>query len=161
MRNAFRLLLAVLLFSSTGASFAQAPDAMRLAAELSPEAVQPGAGVLSSAGYISLTLPRDTPFALFSFFVEGFNGTAYHVHRGGKGTTGPVVMELQPKFDSRGFAAGYGTGTKELIAEMRANPSAFYVDVHSTRHPDGALRGQLHITQLPAAFATAPMTGAN
>ena len=31
----------------------------------------------------------------------------------------------------------------QLIQEIRSQPANYYVDVHTTEFPDGALRGQL------------------
>ena len=79
--------------------------------------------------------------------------TAGHIHSGAAGTNGPPVAFLfngpattAKKIKRHGtttFIAGSGvTGTA-----LCANPSAFYVNFHTTQDPEGAIRGQLRRTR--------------
>jgi hypothetical protein len=46
-----------------------------------------------------------------------------------------------------GASDGFGSAiTREQAAEIVADPNGFYVNIHSTNHPDGAVRGQLDNT---------------
>lgn len=73
---------------------------------------------------------------------------AAHIHEGAAGTNGPVEVNLA--FPQGGQAAdcltegeaGKGLDPGE-VQEILANPSAFYVNVHNSEHPAGAVRGQL------------------
>ncbi len=88
-------------------------------------------------------------------FVEGASGpaTAMHVHDGAKGTNGPVVvtlptpMELEEGFS---FAFGCGDATTETVDALDANPTLFYVNIHTEAHPDGEFRGQIGPMIVPA-----------
>jgi hypothetical protein len=67
---------------------------------------------------------------------------AAHIHRGGASVNGPVVVPFTaPGAD--GNSSGCATATAALIDEIAANPAGFYVNVHTTEHPAGAIRAQL------------------
>ena len=78
---------------------------------------------------------------------------ASHIHRGVAGVAGPVVITLASAFPNN-TATGTATASAALIDEIRRNPAGFYVNVHNTAFPGGAIRAQLS----PGAFAVA--TGA-
>ena len=67
--------------------------------------------------------------------------TAAHIHRGAAGTNGPPVITLDPPDDDD--SDDCDTADDALIDEMRANPAAFYVNVHTIDYPNGAIRGQI------------------
>lgn len=67
--------------------------------------------------------------------------TAAHIHEGGKGKNGPPVITLE-------LAADDGEDVcvdvaPELIRKIARNPSRYYVNVHTSAFPAGAVRGQL------------------
>jgi hypothetical protein len=69
--------------------------------------------------------------------------TAAHIHSGEKGSAGPIVVNLEYAGDDsggEGCVDGVDEGVLEKISEQ---PAAYYVNVHSNRYPDGAVRGQL------------------
>lgn len=66
---------------------------------------------------------------------------AAHIHRGAKGTNGPVVVTLARPED--GDSADCVNPGEALTQEILANPSEFYVNVHNADYPGGAIRGQL------------------
>jgi hypothetical protein len=67
---------------------------------------------------------------------------AAHIHRGGAGVNGPVVVPFTAP-GANGASSGCATATPALIDEIVANPAGFYVNVHTTEHPGGAMRQQL------------------
>jgi hypothetical protein len=79
--------------------------------------------------------------------------SAAHIHEGARGANGPVVVNLARPED--GDAADCLTEGEALpngnpafapgttVAEILANPAAYYVNVHNPEFPGGAVRGQL------------------
>ena len=69
-----------------------------------------------------------------------------HIHSGVKGASGPVLVDLMPIFEP-GESAFEAKSCVDLpadtVTKLLANPSGFYVNVHTDAHPDGAIRGQL------------------
>jgi hypothetical protein len=70
--------------------------------------------------------------------VEGV--TAAHIHEAPAGRNGPVVIGL---FMNGGPLTGCADATSRQLAEIISKPSDYYVNVHSTSKPAGAVRGQL------------------
>ena len=71
---------------------------------------------------------------------------AAHIHKGTTGVIGPHAIDLNTPIDYGNGTAFSVTCTVEspaLIADLIANPSGYYVNVHSFARPLGALRGQL------------------
>ena len=73
---------------------------------------------------------------------------AAHIHEGAKGENGPVVVNLAAPAD--GNAADCLTEGEmgkfvgdQTVADILANPEDYYVNVHNTEFPGGAIRGQL------------------
>lgn len=78
------------------------------------------------------------------------NGRAAHIHEGARGTNGPVVANLAwPQGGqagdclTEGEAGKFPTGEFGIVQRILNNPQNFYVNMHNTVYPGGALRGQL------------------
>jgi hypothetical protein len=70
--------------------------------------------------------------------------TAAHIHLAPKGTAGGVVQPLPLTPGEENGVIGEGTFTNlALLAAIRANPSAYYVNVHTAVCGSGVIRGQL------------------
>ena len=63
-------------------------------------------------------------------------------HQGGAGVNGPMAIELNPGFTGDTLDGSVPVNT-DLAARILANPSQFYVKLHSLKFPGGAIRGQL------------------
>ena len=66
---------------------------------------------------------------------------AAHIHHAPAGVNGPVVIPLQAPIS--GFSAACADISAALAADLVANPDQYYVNVHTTVFPGGAIRGQL------------------
>lgn len=67
--------------------------------------------------------------------------TMAHIHRGDAQTAGPVVVPLANP--AQNIADTCTPVAPALISEILANPAGFYVNVHTTQYPKGAIRAQL------------------
>ena len=59
-----------------------------------------------------------------------------HIHAGAAGVNGPVVIDFS------GQLVGAGLVDPDVL-NVIANPAGFYVNVHTTVHTGGAIRGQV------------------
>jgi hypothetical protein len=68
--------------------------------------------------------------------------TMAHIHVGAAGAEGgpPVVRLGTP---ASGEARGCVAAPAEIVEAIKANPSAYFVNVHNAEFPGGAIRGQL------------------
>ncbi|HWC86062.1 MAG TPA: CHRD domain-containing protein [Solirubrobacteraceae bacterium] len=66
---------------------------------------------------------------------------AAHVHKGKKGVEGPVVIALSASAPVK--HSGCVKVKKALLLAIKKAPSAYYVNVHNKKYPNGAIRGQL------------------
>jgi hypothetical protein len=65
--------------------------------------------------------------------------TAAHIHKGKKGTSGPVVVAFGAAYK----ASGCVKTPKGTIEKIETSPNNYYANIHNAKYPAGALRGQL------------------
>ena len=69
--------------------------------------------------------------------------SASHIHKAAPGVQGPISVGLSAP-DVSGEAAGCtSVQDKALLKEIVQSPELFYVNVHNSVYPSGAIRGQL------------------
>ncbi len=66
---------------------------------------------------------------------------AFHIHKGAKGKSGPVVIPLSLATPVK--HSGCRTAKKSLIQAIQNHHGSYYVNVHTAKYPAGAIRGQL------------------
>jgi hypothetical protein len=64
---------------------------------------------------------------------------AAHIHKGGPGVAGPVVVPFGKTYKAKGCI----TSTMAVAGAIKKNPRAYYVNIHNAKYPGGAVRGQL------------------
>lgn len=105
----------------------------------------PGPGDADGQGEAWLWIDSASNTVCWSMVTAGIAipASAAHIHVGAEGESGGVVVPLSaPGAD--GAASGCNNEAEGgVIDAILANPSGYYVNVHTNEHPDGAIRGQL------------------
>jgi predicted Ser/Thr protein kinase len=105
---------------------------------LSSSAEVPTSVSTSSSGTANVTI--DGTKVCWAFTLHGVdNPSAAHIHNGGPTVSGPVVVPLGAAFAQSGCT----TAPENVTNAILASPTSYYVNVHSAKYPDGAVRGQL------------------
>jgi hypothetical protein len=117
-----------------------------LAATLGGAAEVPSPGDPDGTGSATIRLRAGQAQICFQLTVSNLTlpATAAHIHEGAAGIAGPVVVTLTAP-DGTGTASGCVRVARPLVSAILANPAGYYVNVHTTDFPDGAVRGQLAI----------------
>jgi hypothetical protein len=113
--------------------------------ELNATTLQKGAGDPDGVGSANVLIAKSDTVC-FGISVTGIGTpTAAHIHRGKRNQNGPVVVTLTaPSSGDPGASSGCVSGVDSaLVTELRRKHHRFYVNVHTTDFPGGALRGQL------------------
>ena len=112
-------------------------------AEVNAQGV-PNQGDLDGIGTAMITLNPGTGQVCWEIQVSGITlpASAAHIHKSPSTAPGPVVIPLSAP-DASGFASGCTTADREEILEIIQHPEEYYVNVHNSDYPSGALRGQL------------------
>lgn len=107
---------------------------------------QANAGDLNGNGSATVIIDGSTTLC-FAVIVNGIGTpTNMHIHDGVAGVNGPVVVPLGPPFPATGnpgTSSGCVPVGAALLNSIRNSSSRFYVNVHTTAFPGGAIRGQL------------------
>ena len=104
----------------------------------------PGPGDPDGSGTAKITINRGTGEICWSISVEDITlpATGAHIHPGAAGVAGPVIVPLSSP-DATGLSSGCTAVDRELAKDIAKNPADYYVNVHTSDFPGGALRGQL------------------
>lgn len=105
----------------------------------------PGPGDPDGTGVAFFWLNQGQGTIEYEYSVENISTTytGAHIHRAPAGSPGPVVIPLATPMNGSTSVSGSVMVDPELIKEIRKNPEAFYVNIHNTVFPAGAVRGQL------------------
>lgn len=111
-------------------------------AELSGKAEVPGPGNPDAMGKASVRIDEAHNLLCYEVTETGLaDVTAAHIHKGATGKAGPPAVPLTAPKD--GSAKACTTIDPAVAKAIIADPSGYYVNVHSTKYPKGAIRGQL------------------
>jgi hypothetical protein len=106
----------------------------------------PGPGDPDASGTASLTLNPGQGEVCFDLAWAAIDGTvtAAHIHVGQADVAGPVVVPLfSGSFSGTDSASACISADRSLLLAIVQNPENYYVNVHSSVFPAGAVRGQL------------------
>jgi hypothetical protein len=144
MRSRLVALVVALLAVLVLAGVAAAAGGRSFSTTLTGAEEVPGPGDPDASGQARITLNQGRGEVCWDLTWTGIDGTvvAAHIHVGDAGVAGPVVVPLS--LSGPDSASGCSTDVSvELIKAIRQQPSNYYVNVHSTNFPAGAIRGQL------------------
>ena len=104
----------------------------------------PGPGDPDGSGTVTLHLNPGAGEVCFEIVVANLTLPAIgaHIHEAPAGVAGPIDIGLTPP-DASGRSSGCVSADREKILEIIQEPEAYYVNVHTTDFPAGAIRGQL------------------
>src|SRR5574341_1101186 len=138
------IVLAVLAMLAL-ASIAADDSGRKLTATLTGAAEVPGPGAPDGSGTATITLNHGQGRVCWEIHVSdvALPAVAAHIHPGAAGVANsPIIFLSAP--DASGHSSGCASDvSRELIKAIMQNPEEYYVNVHTTDFPGGALRGQL------------------
>ena len=141
--------LALLASAALAATAIAAPIAeggRKFVVQMTDEAEVAPAGLAGGSGTATLVINPGQRRVCYDITVNSVvtaDGiTMAHIHSGTAGVAGPAVVTL---FEGSGPLSDCvdSTLTSAQLARIVAKPSLYYVNVHSTSEPFGAVRGQL------------------
>ena len=122
-----------------GASAMAAPGDIMFTAKLTGAAETPPAA-LNSTGLFQARLNPASGQLCYTLTSQNLDMlTMAHIHAGAVGVAGPPVVVLLASAPSETCMSV----DKDVAAKLIANPADYYVNVHTSQFPKGAIRGQL------------------
>jgi hypothetical protein len=117
-----------------------------LSAKLKGKEEVPGPGDNDGKGEAQLeTKIAKSKLCYLVEFEDIGTATAAHVHKGPKGEDGKIVIPLFEEETESPAEDCIKVEKDRTLKKIVKNPADFYVNVHSTEFPDGAIRGQLKV----------------
>jgi len=117
-----------------------------LYAELNGANEVPGPGDEDGYGVAFLEFNSETGELCYDVAVANITlpAAAMHIHVGEAGVSGDVVVPFDTAPDADGLASGCMAAVDMMQSQSIVDdPEGFYVNVHTSDFPDGAVRGQL------------------
>ena len=103
------------------------------------EETPPGPDGATGTGKFSIDMAASTFCYEVTWSEKTGEPNAGHIHRGKKGLQGPNVISFSLPDKPKDCVKAEGA----LLKEIAADPSGFYVNLHTGKYPTGAIRGQL------------------
>jgi hypothetical protein len=102
-------------------------------------------GPASARGTFTVEFQNGQACYTMSVRALGARPIAAHIHKGAAGVSGPIVIDLKPTFrgTSPRISKKCVTAKASVVSAIRRNPAAYYANVHTSKNPAGAARGQL------------------
>jgi hypothetical protein len=134
--------------SGSAAAAGQAPAGkVKLVTSLTGKEEVPGPGDPGGTGQAWVTVEGNRVCWKVSWSGLSQPATASHIHFAAKGIAGAVVVPFfgdGRKASGKGVDQGCTTVQNAAVTNgLRNNPSSYYVNVHTSQYPKGAIRGQL------------------
>ena len=142
-----RTIAALVSVSTLVMMLALAPTAQaitRFSLTMTGAAERPGPGDSDGSGSAFITINRGLGEVCWEIEVTGITlpSTGAHIHVAPLADPGPIVVPLMAP-DETGMSSGCTIVDSALAKAISKDPAAYYVNVHTTDFPAGALRAQL------------------
>lgn len=132
--------VAGLVLSSTAFAAPTKPTGVRLSATLTGAAEAPGPGDPNGRGTFSGRLNVGQGQLCYTLTSSNLATLSMaHIHSGQTGKAGPPVVTLTPNAPTSTCISV----PKDIAQKLVAAPGDYYVNLHTSDHPNGAIRGQL------------------
>jgi CHRD domain. len=137
--RAFKIMALVGLAVLFGAPPAQAKTAS-YTATLSPDEEVPTKGPAGASGTAKVDINTDTNQVCYELTPSGLSEppSAGHIHTGAKGASGPVYIDFAVPTNGLKNCV---TSEAAKVSAVTANPSGYYVNIHTASYAAGAIRG--------------------
>lgn len=113
---------------------------------LSGTAEIPGPGDEDGTGTAAITIDFANSQICYDVTVQNVTlpAAAMHIHVGNADESGGVVVPFDKAPDESGNATGcVAVSDLDVLSQIADSPAGFYVNVHTSDFPDGAVRGQV------------------
>jgi CHRD domain-containing protein len=135
----------VLALSAVTVADAAAPVSGKVSAKLTGATEVPKKGSPRGSGTAVVKLSTKTKKVCWTLRVKGLDKLlSAHIHQGAPGEQGPVVVPLGSVFAATGCVE---MPNRKAIQAILGRPRDYYVNVHTKRYADGAIRGQLKLAR--------------
>jgi hypothetical protein len=104
---------------------------------------EPNDPATGASGFFTYTIQGDQLCYTLEARDLAANAVAAHVHVAPRETNGPVVVGLSVGTGTTWDVSACTTATPAVLSAIAADPRAYYVNVHTSLHPGGEIRGQL------------------
>ena len=134
---------------AAAAAIAAPEDKVEMSAKMSGKQEVPGPGDKDGKGTAELKVNTVKQKVCFTIEYEGLSGTATagHIHKGAKGDDGNIVVELFTTEQESPVEDCVKVEKERTLKKIVKSPADFYVNVHDDEFPEGAIRGQLKVTE--------------
>ena len=145
MRRFFAILTTAALAATLTTGVVMASNHVTTLSTTMTGAEEVGGGDKNGKGFVSLDIFVNGTICWQGKVQAIERVTAAHIHNAPAGVNGGVFVDLEPlSSDVTGNKAEHCVvTTAENAAAIVANPSGYYVNVHTASFPGGAIRGQL------------------
>ena len=106
-----------------------------------PPRLPPGATNGTAKAVVTLSSKLGKVCWTFKSLSGVSNPTYAHIHVGVAGKSGNIVLPLSTGSTLKTKGCVHASAT--LMSQIAANPHGYYVNIHSTQYPGGAVRAQL------------------
>jgi hypothetical protein len=115
-----------------------------LSAHMTGAAEKPNPGDPDGMGHVRLTVNVGQNQICYDIMAEKITlpAGAAHIHKAGPDAAGPPVVMLKPP-GADGKVKDCATAGADVVKDILQNPGNYYVNVHTSDFPAGAIRGQI------------------